>query len=213
MPPPTQGRRYAGADAEERRAARRGRLLEAGLERFGTDGYATTPVEAICSQAGLSPRYFYESFTSREDLLVAVFEEVIALVRDRVVAAVAAQPLELRLRVRAGVSAFMHSLADDERKARVQLLEVVGVSPSLEARRREVLHEFVDLVAADAQQLMDAGALPRRDVRLTALALVGATNELILDWVQAEPARRPRIDRLVDEATRLYVAATVSARR
>jgi len=213
MPPPAHGRRYAGADAEERRAARRARLLEAGLERFGTDGYAATTVEAICSQAGLSPRYFYESFTAREDLLVAVFEEVVALVRERVLAAVAAEPLELRARVRAGVSAFMHALAGDERRARVQLLEVVGVSPSLEARRREVMHEFVDLVATDAEQLMAAGAMPRRDVRLTALALVGATNELILDWVLAVPARRPHVDRLVDEATRLYFAAALSDER
>lgn len=62
-------RRYRGITASERRAQTRERLLEAGLELFGTQGYADTSIRAVSTAASMNSRYFYESFSSREDLL------------------------------------------------------------------------------------------------------------------------------------------------
>ena len=52
------------------------RRIEAGIELFGTRGYANTPVKAICEEAGLTERYFYEAFDDREDLLDEIFTAV-----------------------------------------------------------------------------------------------------------------------------------------
>src|SRR6185503_10298102 len=41
-------RTYGGVSADERIAARRAKLLEAGLELFGTRGFATTGVKDVC---------------------------------------------------------------------------------------------------------------------------------------------------------------------
>ena len=38
--------------------------MEAGLELFGTLGYARTSVRAISAAASLNSRYFYESFAA-----------------------------------------------------------------------------------------------------------------------------------------------------
>ena len=46
--------------------------MEAGLELFGTLGYASTSVRAVSAAAALNSRYFYESFGSRESSAVAV---------------------------------------------------------------------------------------------------------------------------------------------
>src|SRR3954471_11898833 len=67
-------RAYGGISAGERIAARRARLLDAGLERFGTAGWAATGVKDICREAGLTDRYFYESFGDRVELFTAVFD-------------------------------------------------------------------------------------------------------------------------------------------
>ncbi|HWG94520.1 MAG TPA: TetR family transcriptional regulator, partial [Mycobacteriales bacterium] len=58
----TSGRVYGGLTAEERAAQRRSRLLAAGLEVFGTVGYAGATQRAVLQQAGLGERYFEESF-------------------------------------------------------------------------------------------------------------------------------------------------------
>ena len=65
-------RPYRGISADERRASRRARLLDAALEEVGERGMAGTTMTAVCARAGLTERYFYESFADRDEMLRAV---------------------------------------------------------------------------------------------------------------------------------------------
>ena len=65
-------RPYGGLAMEERVAARRARFIEAGVELFGTQGFRGATVRGVCAAAGLTDRYFYESFPTLEALLAAV---------------------------------------------------------------------------------------------------------------------------------------------
>ena len=68
-----QVRPYRGIDAAERLAQRRARLIDAGLEILGAAPPARElTVRTICGGAGVAMRYFYESFTDREDFVRAV---------------------------------------------------------------------------------------------------------------------------------------------
>src|SRR5882757_8998724 len=69
-------RRYRGSSAEERRAQRREQFLRAAVRVYGEEGYRRATVRAVCEAAGLTERYFYESFANSEALLVASFEAV-----------------------------------------------------------------------------------------------------------------------------------------
>jgi AcrR family transcriptional regulator len=71
-----RARNYAGLSAEERRLARRERLIEGAIRAYGELGYRNTTVKAVCEAAGLTERYFYESFANSEALLVAAFDAV-----------------------------------------------------------------------------------------------------------------------------------------
>ena len=97
---------YRGQSSTERRAERlRERLLATAVDLFGTAGYAATPIEAICTGAGVTARHFYEHFPSREALLRAVYDAIIADTQRAVIRALssAARPED---RVAAGVRAF-----------------------------------------------------------------------------------------------------------
>ena len=74
-------RPYRGVSADDRRADRRARLLEAGLDLVGEVGVAEVTAEAVAARAGLSKRYFYESFADRDALLVAASSGVFETVR------------------------------------------------------------------------------------------------------------------------------------
>jgi AcrR family transcriptional regulator len=198
-------RRYGGRTADERRAQRRRQLLDAGLELLGTAGYATTTIDQVCAAARVSLRAFYEAFPGREALLRAVYDEVVEHGLDQVRAAVESAPDEPEARLRRGLDAFLHAMLDDPRRARVQTVETVGVSPELTAHRRGVIHLYVDLVAAEAGRYVADGRVPPRDLRLTALALVGGVNELVVDWVHTAPAERPAIDHVVAELVAMYL--------
>lgn len=192
---------------DARRAERRARLLEAGLEVFGTTGYATSAIPALSSRAGVSNQAFYEHFASREDLLVAVYDAVVEEIVGSAVAALGGELPDLATHARRGIEAFVAPLVADERKARVNFLEVVGVSAALEAHRREVMRAFAQILAANAERQADAGRVPRRDLSILAMALTGATNEPFIDWFLTPPAERMALEAVVDTLTDLYVAA------
>jgi AcrR family transcriptional regulator len=200
---PDNSRRYRGLDAGQRQSARRERLLAAGLELFGTAGQSAVSVKQVCREAGLTERYFYESFKDREDLLRAVFEEQIRLVREATFGAVAGAANDIEAQARAGMDAFIRAVANDPRIARVIFLEVVGVSPALEDRRRRAIHEFARFNADLAAGHL--GIEATRRLRMGALALSGGIIEVMVDWTLGY--REATLDEIVDLLTTLFMAA------
>jgi len=194
------GRRYGGRTAAERRTERRERLLDAGLELFASRGYADTTIEMLCSQARLNARYFYEEFETREALLGAVYDRHIQVVTEEVLAAIGAAPLDPLARLHIGLRTFLDRVLADPRGARINYFEMVGVSPQMERKRRQVLRAYADLVAGQIGELSRHRPIPVRNHRLAAVALVGATDGLIIDSLSSgeEPAREEILSTLVE---------------
>ena len=204
-------RPYGGVSAEDRRAERRARLIEAGLELLGDRGWAGTTVRGVCAEAGLSERYFYESFGDRDRLLAAIFDRVAAEAATAVLAAVEAAPLDAGAKARAGIDAFVGLLAEDPRRARAMLVESLG-NETLQRRRERSFRSFAALVSEQGRSFYGAGAVAELDAELTAVALVGGLAELVVLWLDG--ALAVSRERLVDHCAQLFVAsAQVSSRR
>lgn len=210
-------RRVLGLDHEQRRAMRRRLVLDAALELFCDPGYARCTIEALCAQAGVGTNSFYESFSSKEDVLVALYDELTAGMRDAVVAAFAHDPGSAD-RIRPLVDAFVHAATDDPRIAQLTFVHAAGVSPRVEAHRRATRNAFVEGLEAIGRDLhTDAGAPlgapPGPTSRRWAVAVVGAIIEMTVDWLH-DPEPDP-VDRLVDDIAhvcRVVDAATVTRR-
>jgi AcrR family transcriptional regulator len=201
MNQPGPQRQYAGRSAADRRAERRARLVDAGLQMFGTVGYAMSPVGRICKVANLSTRQYYEEFGSREALLIAVYDTINNDSVEAVTKALAEQSgtslsdqIEIALRTHAS-----HT-ASDLRKARVAYLEIVGVNPAIEAHRMAWRRRWVTLIGSLLQTAIERGDIPDRDYRLAAGAFVGAVNGLLQDWCAADD--RAPLDAVVAELAR-----------
>ncbi|WP_378742391.1 TetR/AcrR family transcriptional regulator [Nocardia brasiliensis] len=67
---------WGGTTLTERREARRTALLEAALDLIGEAGASGVTMRAVCRRANLTDRYFYESFTSRDELLDVLYRQV-----------------------------------------------------------------------------------------------------------------------------------------
>ena len=197
---------YGGKTADERRAERREKLLDAAVELFGTTGFAGTTIEMLCREAGLNPRYFYEQFDGREALLLGVYDRHVETVRASVVAALEAAPADAAARLEAGLRAFVDGTLADERLARINYFEMVGVSPQVEARRREVLRSYADLIAAQIEAIDPARRPQLADPRMSAIAVVGAVDGLITEAL----ASGPRADREAIVATLLELLAPLT---
>jgi hypothetical protein len=110
------------------------------------------------------------------------------VVLAQVRAAIDAAPAPER-RLEAGLRAFVEATLADERGARINYFEMVGVSPELEELRRGVLRSYAELIADEAMRLPRVRDRPPEEVRAIAVALVGATDGLVTDWLSGDRAR------------------------
>jgi AcrR family transcriptional regulator len=204
-------RSWRGVSAEDRRAERRAALIEAGLEVIGTQGWASTTVRGVCRQAGLTERYFYESFDDHEALLLAVYEHVLVQGIEQVLAGAATAPHDIRATARAGIAAAVEFLIDDPRKGRVLILEATA-NETLQHRRQEAVRAQAALLSEFAKDFFGERPPDPLDANLTALALVGALSEVCAAYLDG--AIEVSRERLIDHLTELLVAsARVSTAR
>jgi AcrR family transcriptional regulator len=187
---------YRKKNPEDRVLERRERLMQAALQLFGTQGYANTTIETLCSEAKVTTRHFYQVFSSREELLLAVYNQITEELQVSLFSAMMAERQGLQEKMQQVIHALVNNYLTDSRRAQIGVLEVVGASAIVEKRRREVIHG----IAIHLEQFMNALAaenqLPQRNYHWLAVALVGGINELMAEWLMNQSLS---LEQLTDE--------------
>jgi AcrR family transcriptional regulator len=176
--------RYGGRSAEDRRAERHERFLEAGLELFGAGpGYRATKITDVCALAGLSTRQFYEEFHTLEDLLAELHLRVNDFAEQAVLAALpAVEGMDITGRCTTLFHAYAAGITDDPRHTRIAFVEIIGVSPRLDEQRLVRRAHWIDLLCDQGAAAVRRGEIVSFDFRVTATAFIGSVNGLMHDW-------------------------------
>jgi AcrR family transcriptional regulator len=186
---------FKGVSADDRRINRRNRLVGAAFEIAGTEGAGALGVGRVCLAAGLTKRYFYESFASLAELESAVVDHAIAVMSECVDPF---RPTGPGGPPQAWLEAFVGALVDDECLARVLLAETHGGALS------PFRHQIID-VAIAGMAPPDSDAQADLRARLVAYAQIGTLSELCLAWHQGQLAmeRATLVDVLADLFVRI----------
>lgn len=187
------GRRYRGAAPGQRQRERRTRLIDAATEAFGTEGYRNTTVTTICAAAGVGKRYFYESFTDSEDLLLEVYREVTARMLEAIHVGIGDVNADIDTRVRGALTEYFQLIQRDPRVPRIAFFEILGVSPTVDRAYHDVLDALVDICQALLTPYVDLDSHPAPSVRMVILGLVGAILIIAQKWV-LDDYRQPLAD-------------------
>jgi AcrR family transcriptional regulator len=190
---------------EERVAERRERLLDAALEVFTARSFLASKVRDVCAEAGLTERYFYESFRDKEMLLGVLGERIVG---DFVAAAgpsIALVTEDLDAAIHGASRAVVRSLTDDPRRARILFVEAVGISPAAEDKRRAVIGRLVQVIIAAAAGAVGDWVHESIEVELIARSIIGAASELLVAYIRGELALDQ--EQLVINFTRLFMRA------
>lgn len=201
-------RHYGGVSADERRAERRRRLLDAARHLWGEQGPSEVTVRGVCAQAGLTPRYFYEQFDNRDALLLAVADEVREQLAVTLVLASEAQPGDIWAKLNAAVTAFLEVVAGDPQVHRILTSDPSSV-PGLAQQQVAASNRIVELVMENTARLLDR-VPPAEELRRNAVFAVGGVNGLIADWL---PHRTESPAELAATATRLCRAVVTGIDR
>lgn len=203
-------RKYGGLSASQRQSSRRTRLVEAGLDVLGARGLSNMTMTAVCARAGLTERYFYESFRSLDELLVAMFDAFSVPTHEAIDAALKQAPADLFERCRAAAGALIDSLTDDPRKARAYV-EAISSTP-LHERRAATMRAYAEVLAEQMRLLSGLEADHyRAPLRLITTMLVGGLAEAVSEWLNG--MLKLSKDEVADEASRLCVAAAEALSR
>ncbi|MEH3130380.1 MAG: TetR/AcrR family transcriptional regulator [Mycolicibacterium neoaurum] len=168
MPSGQRRGRWSGVPLQDRQALRRNELVTAGVTLLGAaDGPALT-VRAVCRKAGLTERYFYESFTDRDVFVRAVYDEVC---KAAMTALLSAQT------PRAAVEQFVELMVDDPTRGRVLLLAPER-EPVLVASGAEWMPDFIALIQRKLTQIADQAVQ-----EMVATGLVGALTALFTAYL------------------------------
>jgi AcrR family transcriptional regulator len=191
-------RRYGGHSAEERRLARRDRLIEAAIRVYGEVGYRNATVKAVCDAADLTERYFYESFANSEALLVAAFETVSHRLIDCLDRLRAEHTGAADERCHAVLRAYFQALKRDPVGARLFVLEIARVGPAVDEVAAALRREFGELLSRTLAA--NASARPKRG-DLVRAGVVGAVLEIAKVWIRTGYARS--VDAVATDALRI----------
>ena len=173
---------YGGVSAEQRRAERRRRLLDAALDLIGTQGWSATTLRGVCERARVGPRFFYESFADLDALAAALHDEVLEAALRRTIAAIDAAPDDLRARTTAAFRAMISEVIDDPRRARVLWVEAYG-SETLVRRRFAAMRRLARVAVEQSHDLLNLSPDGDRVLQAVSIMLTGGVTEFVLAWL------------------------------
>jgi len=151
---------------------RRQQLLDVAARLFRERGYHVTSMRDIAREVGMLSGSIYYHFPSKEEMLLAVYEEGLRHIAERVDAAVAGQQAPWE-RLEAGCAAHLEALLELSDYTQV----MIRVLPPEGGKVAERLLELRDRYEARFRDLIDALALPEpADRRYLRLLLMGGLN-------------------------------------
>jgi AcrR family transcriptional regulator len=177
--------RWTGIPIEDRQALRRDELVAAGVKMLGGEGGPALTVRAVCREAGLTERYFYESFSDRDEFVRTVYDDVCTRAMSTLMSA--KTPRE-------AVERFVALMVDDPVGGRVLLL-APEVEPVLTRSGAEWMPSFIELLQRKLTRITDPAVQ-----NMVATSLIGGLTALFTAYLNGRLAatREQFIDYCVD---------------
>ena len=171
-------RPYRGQAADARSAERRARLIRAGVDLVGTRGVTAMTMRAVCREAELSQKFFYESFTDTDELLREVYRSTFEHARQ-VIAAAGDSTADLTSRTRAGVAAAAQLVSDDPRICRILLVE-----PIADLSLRHFVRDTVGAMSGVQAPNDEADTAATARLKMQYATVFGAIISLFIEWTE-----------------------------
>lgn len=182
----TKERQFKGLSLTERKQARREKLIEAGIEAYGTHGFFAVTVKDICNEAKLTERYFYESFKKSDELFQTIFLTLIDQLQQNVMQAIMqASPVPEKM-IASGLTALLTTLKNNPGMARIIYIDAMLVQElHNQATIHETMSRFERMIHAFVMLTMPHIKRSEREISLIATGLNGYITQIAIRWVMS----------------------------
>lgn len=159
------------------------KLLYAALMLFTEKGFRETTVLDIVEHAHVSKTTFYNFFSSKEELLACLFQELLEEVLMKVKTA-AQREKEMENKALAGIKCYLQICLHQRPVAQLLLVSSVGVNQAVEEVRHRAHVQFAEFIYGTVRnELEPTDAEFDNDLHIFSQAMVGAINEVVVHKV------------------------------
>ncbi|WP_340676296.1 TetR/AcrR family transcriptional regulator [Paraperlucidibaca sp.] len=176
--------------------------MAAGIKLIGRDGFAAISIEAVCNEAGLTKRYFYESFSSTDELLIEAYREVVSELMTSIQKATMPHLNNAKTLVHTGLAQTFKFVADNPDKARLMMIEAMSVRSHLGRVYGQGYGQFVQLLVAFTKPFLPGDGPGDIILSVMAKASVGSLIHLCQGWI-ATDFKQP-IGELIEGMERIF---------
>ena len=165
---------------------RRAIILDAALRTFVQRGYPETKVAEIASEAGVAEGTLYNYFPSKEDLLLALFDEkwgrIIDDVRKKIIHV--DNPND---QLKAIFSSVVKMFKKNRHLAELFMIDIKQSSIFMNNYTINRIVEFIDIIEDILKEGKRKGVYRKDlDTRVAKMVIFGAAQGILLSWVLSE---------------------------
>ncbi|HEV2815414.1 MAG TPA: TetR/AcrR family transcriptional regulator [Solirubrobacteraceae bacterium] len=157
----------------------RARMLAAMAGVVAEKGYSAATVADVVRAAGVSRTTFYEQFRSKEDCFLEAYARGVDALLDAIRGAVRSTAGDWRDQLRAGMRAYLATLAADRPFARTYLLEIHAAGEAALDARADALRRFAARYHAAFEQARTDDPKLREPHPDALLVLCSGTEQLV----------------------------------
>jgi isochorismate synthase len=172
---------------QQQKQSRSERILEAALSVFSRKGYHGSAVDEIADVSEVSKGGVYNYFPSKQALFLALLDRMAGLFLGRVEAALKDEPDPIA-RADIALQVVLQTFASHRTLSRLFFVEALGAGPEFTQRLASIRQQFADLIQRHLDEAVAQGAIPPLDTAVTARVWFGALNQVVTDWVLADPS-------------------------
>ena len=180
-------------------------IVDAAVIVIAENGFHQAQVSKIAKEAGVADGTIYLYFKNKEDILISVFREKMAIFVNNV-EVIMKKDIDTSEKLFRMIDNHFHVLHEDRQLAIVTQLELRQSNKELRFRINEVLKEYLMLLDAILKEGIDNGVLHAElDIRLARQMVFGTIDETITSWVMND--QKYELMKLTPEVHRLIMNA------
>ncbi|PIC87330.1 TetR family transcriptional regulator [Sporosarcina sp. P20a] len=161
-------------------------IVDAAVIVIAENGYHQAQVSKIAKEAGVADGTIYLYFKNKEDILISVFREKMAIFVENI-KEILKKDLPIAEKLQLVVENHFTVLQEDPHLAIVTQLELRQSNKDLRFQINNVLKEYMVLLDTLLEEGVEKGELsPKLDLRLARQMLFGTMDETITSWVMNE---------------------------
>lgn len=189
----------------KKKDAKRTAIMQAAVRVFAEKGYHSAKVRDIVAAANVAVGTFYFYFPDKETLFVHLYEETAEFLLRALEQAVRGRAT-LPKKIRAAVQAYVNIGVFEPAIVHLLLVGGVGAVPALIDQRARFRNSLVALWKEPLDEALEKGLLFPQNTQMTAEALSGAIDEVILHLLN-RPDPKQQASAVIEDLTELCLRA------